>query len=153
MKRVLWGVSALVLAIPLITRSGETGEWKNFGAAFTVEKASPAKDVLADPASFAGKTVRIEGHVADVCQNKGCWLVVTEGQNSVRVTMKDYGFFVPTDSTGATADLEGTIVEKPVDPAVEAHMESEATHPELQPKPDSGKTYELVATAIRIKKT
>ena len=153
MKRVLWSVSAFVLAIPLLVRSGETGEWMNFGSAFTVEKAAPAKDVLADPASFAGKTVRIEGRVADVCQNKGCWLVVTEGQKSVRVTMKDYGFFVPIDSAGATADLEGTFVEKPVDPAHEAHIASEAPHPELQPKTDNGKMYELVATAIRIKKT
>ena len=53
-------------------------------------------EVMANPAMH-GKQVMISGEVLDVCQKKGCWLVVSDGTSQMRVTFKDYGFFVPTD--------------------------------------------------------
>jgi hypothetical protein len=77
--------------------------------------------------------------------------VLAEGDQSLRISMKDYGFFVPTDSSGALAELEGTVVEKVMEPEEAAHYAAESARPELVPA-GLEKTYELVATAIRIKK-
>lgn len=50
----------------------------------------------------------VTGKVEDVCQAKGCWLTLpTENSGSVRVTFKDYGFFVPKDISGKTVVIQG----------------------------------------------
>ena len=58
-----------------------------------------------------GKSVLVEGVVRRACSQMGCWmeLAPAEGGAGVRVTFKDYGFFVPTDSAGAKARVQGTI--------------------------------------------
>jgi hypothetical protein len=84
---------------------------KHFGAPFTDAKEVSLKDVLTDTNKFAGKTLKVKGQIADVCQAKGCWLVVTDGEREMRVKFKDYGFFVPKESSGSKVILEG-VVEK-----------------------------------------
>ena len=63
-------------------------------------------------AQYADQTVIVEGAVTKVCQMKGCWmeLVPEDADRGIRVTFKDYAFFVPTDSTGYNARLEGAFV-------------------------------------------
>ncbi len=58
----------------------------------------------------AGKVdhIKVTGEVAAVCKKKGCWMVITDGLDSVRVIFKDYGFFVPKDIEGRTVVAEGT---------------------------------------------
>lgn len=51
---------------------------------------------------------KIVGEIKDVCTNKGCWLTMDlPSGESMRVTFKDYGFFVPTNSQGFPIVLEG----------------------------------------------
>ena len=73
-------------------------------------KASLAK-VIENPAKFAGKTVRVEGVIVRSCKMEGCWaeLAPTANGKSVRVNMKEHGFFIPLQSAGATARVEGTV--------------------------------------------
>ena len=68
-------------------------------------------DVLGDSDAYAGRTVTIEGSVERVCRVKGCWMRVVSADESsaIRVTFKNYGFFVPTDSAGHQARLEGVV--------------------------------------------
>jgi hypothetical protein len=84
------------------------GVLKRGAALGNSEKVSLAK-VLENPDKFAGKTVRVEGVIVRSCKMEGCWLELAPGKDakSVRVTMKDHGFFVPLDSAGATAKAEG----------------------------------------------
>jgi hypothetical protein len=42
-----------------------------------------------------------------------------------RVTFKDYGFFVPTDSAGSRAKVQGTLGIDTLPPERVAHLESE----------------------------
>ena len=58
-----------------------------------------------------GKNVLVEGVVRRACTQMGCWMELgpSEGGAGVRVTFKDYAFFVPTDSAGAKARVQGTI--------------------------------------------
>lgn len=55
--------------------------------------------------TFTGK---ISGDIKEVCTKKGCWFAMElpNGQ-SMRVTFKDYGFFIPTNSQGFPIVMEG----------------------------------------------
>jgi hypothetical protein len=81
----------------------------NFGATF---KTETAVDVKSLPKSMEGKkegTFVIKGTVTDVCKVKGCWMEADLGNGkSMRITFKDYGFFVPKDCQGKTFYAQGT---------------------------------------------
>lgn len=65
--------------------------------------------------SYEGKIV---GEINEVCTKKGCWLTMDlSNGESMRVTFKDYGFFVPTNSQGFPIILEGiaTVTETDVE--------------------------------------
>jgi hypothetical protein len=52
--------------------------------------------------------VKVYGKVEEVCQTKGCWMLINKGDGTtMRVKFKDYGFFVPKNCAGKTAILEG----------------------------------------------
>ncbi|MDN3204517.1 DUF4920 domain-containing protein [Algoriphagus sediminis] len=60
---------------------------------------------MAEADSYEGQ---VYGEIKEVCTKKGCWLTMDlpDGE-SMRVTFKDYGFFVPTTSQGFPILLEG----------------------------------------------
>ena len=66
-------------------------------------------DALSTIHAYLDSSVILEGEVRKVCQVKGCWLELAQegASRGLRVTFKDYGFFVPTDSDGYAARLEG----------------------------------------------
>ena len=64
----------------------EAAKAQDFGAPFAIEEVTQAKAVFDNPEGFVGKTVRVEGSVRDVCQKMGCWMVISEGDKSMRIT-------------------------------------------------------------------
>lgn len=52
----------------------------------------------------------IEGVVVRSCKTEGCWAEVAQDKDSksVRVKMKGHSFFIPLESAGAQARVEGT---------------------------------------------
>ncbi len=81
----------------------------------------PLATVLASPADYTTRPVLVEGVVVKSCENKGCWMQLAPDAAStgVRVTFKDYGFFIPTTSAGMTARAHG-IVTRTVHPKKDA---------------------------------
>jgi hypothetical protein len=68
------------------------------------------KDVMSEPAKFAGKSVRVEGVIVRSCKMEGCWMELAPAMDSkttVRVKFKDHGFFIPLKSEGFEAKAEG----------------------------------------------
>lgn len=52
---------------------------------------------------------KVQGTVESVCKVKGCWMKVkTADGQTMRVTFRDYGFFVPKDIAGKQVVFEGT---------------------------------------------
>lgn len=44
---------------------------------------------------------KLRGTIAEVCSKKGCWMKLDMGEGKiVRVTFKDYGFFMPLNAAG-----------------------------------------------------
>jgi Domain of unknown function (DUF4920) len=79
---------------------------------------------LKDPSKYAGKMVRVEGVIVRSCKMEGCWAEVakTKGSKSVRVKMKSHAFFIPLESAGASARVEGTFQVKTLSKAMVDHM-------------------------------
>ena len=108
--------------------------WKHWGAEFQVEEITPAAALLADPASFQGKTMRVEGKIGEVCQAMGCWLVLADGDKTMRVMMKDHSFNVDKDIAAQSCQIEGTVTVRELDPEFIEHLASESKNPEAMPE-------------------
>jgi hypothetical protein len=82
---------------------------------------SPAEmiAVVEKEGDFEGK---IAGEIKEVCTKKGCWLTMDlPNGESMRVTFKDYGFFVPTTSQGYPIVLEGVAIMTETDVDTQRH--------------------------------
>ena len=45
--------------------------------------------------------LKVKGKIIDVCSKKGCWMTIElPNKQELMVRFKDYGFFVPLDSSG-----------------------------------------------------
>lgn len=89
--------------------------------------------------TFEGK---ISGEIKEVCVKKGCWLTIDlPSGESMRVTFKDYGFFVPTTSNGFPIVLEGVATLTETDVETLRHFAE-----------DQGKSKEEVAAITETKK-
>ncbi len=102
-----------VLIIGLIV-SASFGAFAQTGASYHGKKISEKGSIPATQlATTMGKKdkmpAKVEGTVESVCKMKGCWMNVKTGDGQVmRVSFKDYGFFVPKDIVGRTVVMEGT---------------------------------------------
>lgn len=86
----------------------EQGKLEFFGEKITEEGAKPIDSLKAMMGSDTLLNCKLEGKIDAVCQKKGCWMEL-KGTNGdiVRVTFKDYGFFMPLDASGRTAIVDG----------------------------------------------
>ena len=106
------------------TEAIPTGGTLRRGAALGKSKKVSLAKVLADPAKYAGQTVRVEGVIVRSCKMEGCWMELAPNENakSVRVKMKDHGFFIPLNSAGAMAKAEGVFTIKTLTKEQVDHM-------------------------------
>ncbi|MEO6168837.1 MAG: DUF4920 domain-containing protein [Chitinophagales bacterium] len=71
--------------------------------------------------------VKVTGKVVECCQAKGCWMTIDKGDGStMHVKFKDYGFFVPKNSGGKTAIMEGTAMLETVSVEEQRHYAEDA---------------------------
>lgn len=94
-----------------------------------------------------GRFLSIEAGVAEVCRAKGCWMVLTDGERSVRVTFRDYAFFVPKDLAGKTVVAEGVLSRRVISAEEAEHLAKESgatTAAPLLPREE----WQLVATSV-----
>jgi hypothetical protein len=80
---------------------------------------------MADTAHH-GTDVFLAGTILDVCQKKGCWIVVGDGTSQMRVTFRDYSFFLPTDSFNRRVIIRGIVAVETIDKATAKHYAEES---------------------------
>lgn len=81
-------------------------------------KPTPMEDFVAEVEEEGWAEAVIQGEIEEVCTSKGCWLTMDlPSGESMRVTFKNYGFFVPTNSQGYPVIIKGvgTMVETDVE--------------------------------------
>ncbi len=126
--------------------------WTSYGGELDINAAIPASQLLDDPSKFVGQSLVVEGRVADVCQKKGCWMVIADGDRTMRITMKDHGFAVDMNGAGGDCQVQGTVLEREVDAETVAHYASESANTDAMPEAaEGGKHYEIEATAVRMR--
>ncbi|MEX2469882.1 MAG: DUF4920 domain-containing protein, partial [Pseudohongiellaceae bacterium] len=73
---------------------------QSFGATMPADPAPVSlRAAIAGLESGASKQVKIAGQITEVCQAKGCWMILMDGDTYARITFKDYGFFVPIETS------------------------------------------------------
>ena len=97
-----------------------------------------------------GRKVLVEGVVRRACSQMGCWMELSpaEGGAGVRVTFKDYGFFVPTDSAGSKARVHGTLTVTNLSAAQAEHLRAEGG----SMAPGAQREVRLVATGVELQR-
>ena len=124
----------------------------HFGAEFTLSEVVPAHTALSNPQDYTDKTIRLSGTITDVCQKKGCWMVIEDNGLHMRVLMKDHGFAVAKDAAGKSCDIEGVIIAKEENPEETEHYASESSPGTVIPeKAKAGTTvYQFHATGVQL---
>jgi len=142
------------VAVAEVTRLSEpvevTDDAEVFGAPLDADARSASLEALLDnPDDYLDTSVRVEARISEVCQKKGCFMIATAGDKAVRISFRDYSFFVPTDTGGKTVTLTGTLVERVLSEKQAAHFREDAGSDTIQ----AGKVYEIVADSVSIPKS
>lgn len=82
---------------------------QRFGAPVTVKKAVNIARLAKDPVKFAGRTVRLEGTVKEVCQGMGCWVEVESKGASFLARSLDESVLLPKDCKGRKVVVQGVV--------------------------------------------
>ncbi len=110
-------------------------------------KPIPIAAALATAPALAEGPHAFSGRIGKVCQKKGCWMTLTEGDAVVRV-MTGYRYFFPTDAQG-DAVVYGTLTAKAIDAKTSAHMAKDAGEPADKLAAESVE-WQIDALAVRI---
>ncbi len=110
MKNILF-LSVLFLAFACNQapeQTAEVVELEYYGEEITEEGALEVAKLAEMMADGEQQEVKLVATIEECCQKKGCWMKVDMGDGkTMRVTFKDYGFFVPMDAAGRQVVMEG----------------------------------------------
>jgi hypothetical protein len=128
---VITAVSAMTAA-PLPAAGRET-----FGIAPSLSDVTPVSQVLARPADFEGRTVRVEGVVTAVCTAMGCWMSLAPGDtpnaSGVLIKVDDGVIVFPVSAKGKRAAAQGVVqrvgaADREGQEAAQEHAQHEERH-------------------------
>lgn len=137
--------AALALVVGLLS-TGAFAASSNYGTTMPEGEAQPLSAAITGFTADVEAPRKYAGRVAKVCRKKGCWLELEDDGHSARVTMLDYGFFLPTDAQG-TAEIYGTLSLVDLDEATRAHYAKDAG---VNVDDVATREYRLVAHAITL---
>ena len=102
----------------------------NYGDPVPLGKPLPLAQAMASDPPAAGRLL-FSGRITEVCQNKGCWLVLEDNGAFARVFMSGHSFSVPKEARSA-AIVYGKLSVKQLDKAEIEHLSSEGSKPQPQ---------------------
>lgn len=153
------GKSAGILGIGKTPEDIAAGATNMYGANFTIIE-EPITLATAIEKSSAGNIgpYKVSAKMKEVCPKKGCWFMLDadDVKLPIRVTMKDYAFFVPKNAAGADVILEGTFEKTTIDQKTAQHYaddKAEATG-KPAPKVDGPQdSWVFTASAVQVTKS
>ncbi len=141
---------ALLPALLGADAKGPPATARAFGAALTLDEPTPLSTILERPEAFEKKPILLHGRISDVCQKKGCWTILRDGDATVRVRFEDYGFFLPTDAIGAEAFVEGRVKVETLSAREARHYEAESRHGNPDAVDGPRREVGFVASGVRL---
>ena len=85
----------------------------------------PVSEAIADFAAHADRPQRFSGRITEVCQAKGCWMMLEDDGKVARVMFGNHDFAIPKDSTGS-AVVHGVLTRKTLTPAQVEHLSGDS---------------------------
>jgi len=138
-----------LLSFPLL--SAKDSGVRTFGKPLTIKKGLSLQDALRQPDKHQDQKVLLEGKISDVCQMKGCWLMLSDGQRAIRIKFEGYSFFVPKDSRGKRVRAEGRLIQETLSEDMARHYAAEQSTQSGLPEikgPQRVVTFEAAGVAI-----
>lgn len=117
--------------------------------------AIPVEKGLASAQTKPGKAVVVKGEVEKVCQAKGCWMTLkTTSGEPIRVTFKDYAFFMPKDIAGRQIVATGVFEKKEESVEHLRHLAEDEGKPqsEIDAITSPKTTWGFLASGVLLKK-
>ena len=106
MKKYLF---ALFLTAGIYACNTTIAQDNHYGAKIDEKGAISVSELVAKMEGKTEMNAKVEGKISEVCQAKGCWMTLEKADGTkMRVTFKDYGFFVPKNISGKTVIINGT---------------------------------------------
>ncbi len=127
-----------------------------YGMVISAEKAMSCEALIAAMKGSSEKgtaetPAKIQGTVTAACQMSGCWMKMDCGAgNPMRVTFKDYGFFVPKDLAGKQVVVQGVAMKKEVSVETLRHFAKDEgkSEAEIASITEPAWEYEFVADGV-----
>ncbi|MBP7766148.1 MAG: hypothetical protein K4445_11080 [Deltaproteobacteria bacterium] len=84
MKRI---AAAVLCGMLLILTACSATDGKTYGAALDPKKGEPVAlaKIFADPKTYEGKNVILQGETAMFCRSSGCWVMLKDGADQLLV--------------------------------------------------------------------
>jgi hypothetical protein len=120
-------------------------EAKTYGAVMPKGKAIDVATVVSNAGDYDGKQGKLKGRITQVCQAKGCWLMIESNGKAARVMTND-AFFVPKNSKGE-AVIFGAIKQVQMEEKMAKHLAKDAGSAETV----ASKEIHVIASSIAIK--
>lgn len=122
---------------------------EHYGAPLASRQAISLDAAIQKLAKQNTAAVVVESKVDKVCTVKGCWLGLRNPSGEIRVTFKDYKFFVPPSLIGKTVLVEGVLEKVTLSLAESKHYVEDAggdpatvTQPRVE--------YRIVASGVEV---
>lgn len=119
-------VSLLLMTSPVFAEEGvstptttERGT-QLYGEAMPLGRPLGIGEALTNADAWRARPGKFEGRVTQVCQTKGCWLVLADGDRYARV-FSGHKFFMPKDTSGQ-AIVHGRLSERTIPEAFAKHL-------------------------------
>lgn len=131
-----------------------TENWQQYGEEISPEEAVDAADIARLAEGKDSVFVKVRGEVQGSCPMKGCWMKVKlDDGEEMRVTFKDYGFFVPKDLEGEEAIFEGYLRKTVTDVETLRHYAEDegASREDIQAITTPEEAFTFEATGVLLK--
>ena len=143
----------LLALVVLFAASSVVAADQTYGKGVTIGEATSIKALYDAPATFVGKTIRVDGTVTAVCQEMGCWMALGSDANAeqvVRFKVDHEGAITfPISAKGKKASAQGVFSR-----IADNDKEGQEAAKEQNAKgaaADFGKTYQINVTGAVVK--
>ncbi|MCX2741804.1 DUF4920 domain-containing protein [Pontibacter anaerobius] len=134
MAAALYGCNQSQQAAETTPDTVASAKGTSFGASFAEENVMAGNQLAAAAAGKDSVQATVSAVIVESCQSKGCWMDVKLAESSsMKVTFRDYGFFVPTENlAGREVIFTGTAKREVVSVEDQRHYAKDAGKTETE---------------------
>jgi len=127
MKKLILSLSFCLFTAMAFAQATDTLSGQSFGDGVLPGDLKQVEKVGSVMGEKTTADMKITGEVVEVCKKKGCWMTLKMPDGEpMRVTFKDYAFFMPKDIVGKTVALDGIAKKQTISASKLRHYAADA---------------------------